>query len=83
MRKNVKVPSFKQVKSLLKKVGQFDDDASFSLEAGTSGDFETSWNGLSRAEKIKVYKHYMGRLGQKKGPPYRIFDKSGNPELSD
>ena len=83
MKKSTKVPTKAQFKSLLKKVGQFDNDASITMGAATSGNFETSWAGLSKADKIKVYKDYMKRLGQKKGPPYRIFDKYGNPEMSD
>mgnify|MGYP003141938299 CR=1 FL=1 len=83
MAKAPKIPTKSQFRSLLKKVGQLDDDAVISMDAATGGRWEKNWQGLSRSEKIDLYRSYMKRLAQKKTAPYRIFQKDGSPEFSD
>lgn len=83
MKKSPKIPTKSQFRSLLKSVGQLDDDVTIFFGPEVSGRWEKKWDEASKSEKLDMYRTYMKRLAQKKTAPFRIFQKDGSPEFSD
>jgi len=77
MKKAPKVPTEGQFKSLLKKVGKLDDDVMIFSDADAMK--TGSWAGLSKRQKIKIFKFYQDRLSQQNSN--RVFNKDGSPNF--